>query len=266
MVKEMEICADGLRRTIVISDEPEALLAAKADGRAIIGVEQKAGGAPLPAARYIVPGWEFVTEELAGLVLRRHLGLPWTIGVTERLLIRELTMGDREAIPVSELKAGEAMFGDAEMLRAYIGGQYGFYEYGTWAVLERDGGRLAGLAGVSQPRLPEALEQRLNAHIAGCCPGQAFLELGYHIFRPYRRKGYALEACREILDYTCQVLSCRACAMIANENKASRRLAERLGMKPLTPGGEFMETDSGSSEPLLLYAESHQSPPDKADP
>ena len=154
MVKEMEICVDGLRRTIVISDEPEALLAAKADGRAIIGVEQKAGGAPLPAARYIVPGWEFVTEELADLVLRRHLGLPWTIGVTERLLIRELTMGDREAIPVSELKAGEAMFGDAEMLRAYIGGQYGFYEYGTWAVLERDGGRLAGLAGVSQPRLP----------------------------------------------------------------------------------------------------------------
>lgn len=99
MVKEMEICADGLRRTIVISDEPEALLAAKADGRAIIGVEQKAGGASLPAARYIVPGWEFVTEELADLVLRRHLGLPWTIGVTERLLIRELTMGDREAIP-----------------------------------------------------------------------------------------------------------------------------------------------------------------------
>ena len=247
MVKEMEICADGLRRTIVISDEPEALLAAKADGRAIIGVEQKAGGAPLPAARYIVPGWEFVTEELADLVLRRHLGLPWTIGVTERLLIRELTMGDREAIPVSELKAGEAMFGDPEMLRAYIGGQYGFYEYGTWAILERDSGHLAGLAGVSQPRLPEALEQRLNAHIAGCCPGQAFLELGYHIFRPYRRKGYALEACREILDYT-------------------RRLAERLGMKPLTPGGEFMETDSGSSEPLLLYAESRQSPPDKADP
>ena len=231
---------DGLRRTIVISDEPEALLAAKAAGRAIIGVEQKAGGGSLPAAR--------------------------TIGVTEHLLIRELTMGDREAIPVSELKAGEAMFGDPEMLRAYIGGQYGFYEYGTWAILERDSGHLAGLAGVSQPRLPEALEQRLNAHIAGCCPGQAFLELGYHIFRPYRRKGYALEACREILDYTRQVLSCRACAMIANENKASRRLAERLGMKPLTPGGEFMETDSGSSEPLLLYAESRQSPPDKADP
>lgn len=126
----------------------------KPPGRAIIGVEQKAGGASLPAARYIVPGWEFVTEELAGLVLRRHLGLPWTIGVTERLLIRELTMGDREAIPVSELKAGEAMFGDPEMLRAYIGGQYGFYEYGTWAILERDSGHLAGLAGVSQPRLP----------------------------------------------------------------------------------------------------------------
>ena len=66
MVKEMEICVDGLRRTIVISDEPEALLAAKAAGRAIIGVEQKAGGASLPAARYIVPGWEFVTEEASG--------------------------------------------------------------------------------------------------------------------------------------------------------------------------------------------------------
>lgn len=255
MVREMEVRVDNQPHTVVISDEPEALLAAKAAGRAIIGVETEPDGARLAVARYIIPGWEFATGELADLVLRRHLGLPWDIGSTARLTIRELTAGDTEAIPRDELADEETMFGDPEMLRAYIKNQYGFYEYGTWAVLGRREGRLVGLAGVSQPRLPEYLEQRLNAHIAKNCPGQPFLELGYHIFRPYRRRGYALEACREILDYAGGVLNCRACAMVARENKASRRVAEGLGLKPLSGSGSFMETGSGSSQPLLLYAE-----------
>ncbi|MCD7908956.1 MAG: GNAT family N-acetyltransferase [Clostridium sp.] len=255
MVREMEVRVDNQIHTVVISDEQEALLAAQADGRAVIGVEPGMGAARIEAARYIIPGWEFVNVELAELVLRRHLGLPWNIARTERLTIRELTAGDIDQIPGAELGEEEALFGDPQKLPAYIESQYGFYEYGTWALLGRGHGRMVGLAGVSQLRLPPFLEQRLNAFIAKNCPGQPFLELGYHIFHPYRRRGYALEACREISDYARQVLCCRVCAVIAQENKASRRVAESLGMKPLSQSGEFMETGSGSSEPLLLYAE-----------
>ena len=82
MVREIEVLAEEVRHTVIISDAPWALLAAKAAGRAVIGVEpgeeaegeagQRLASAPLPIApelaRYIVPGWEYVTEELAELL------------------------------------------------------------------------------------------------------------------------------------------------------------------------------------------------------
>ncbi|GEM_PF-85922 len=328
MVREIEVLAGEIRHTVIISDEPEALLAAKAAGRAVIGVEPCGAAegevgtepgeksAPAPGrirpdiARYIVPGWEFVSEELAELVLLRHLGLPWTIGVTDRLVIRELTRADAERVPQQEaLSADEELFRDPEKLAVYIKGQYGFYEYGTWALVRKDDGALVGLAGVSQPRLPEELagvsqprlpeelagvsQPRLPEELAGvleaatmgAIPAEAaptehtsvdtiaqppvcpydFLELGYRIFTPYRRQGYALEACREILEYTHEVLGGRVCAVIQAENKASCRLAERLGMNRLSEGSALMETDSGSSQPLLLYGEIRSPQPGRED-
>lgn len=302
MVREIEVLAEEIRHTVIISDEPEALLAAKAAGRAVIGVEPCGAAegeaepgmtlAPAPGrirpdiARYIVPGWEFATEELAELVLRRHLGLPWTIGVTDRLVIRELTRADAERVPQQEaLSAEEELFRDTEKLEVYIKGQYGFYEYGTWALVRKDDGAFVGLAGVSQPRLPAELagileeEAAMGAILAAtapierpsvetiaqppACPSD-FLELGYRIFSPYRRQGYALEACREILEYTHEVLGCRVCAMIRAENKASCRLAECLGMEQLSMH-TLTGTDSGSSQPLLLYGEIRSPQPGRED-
>ena len=95
------------------------------------------------------------------------------------------------------------------------------------------------------------------------CPSD-FLELGYRIFSPYRRQGYALEACREILEYTHEVLGCRVCAVIRAENKASCRLAERLGMEQLSMHA-LTGTDSGSSQPLLLYGEIRSPQPGRED-
>lgn len=316
MVREIEVLAEEVRHTVIISDEPWALLAAKAAGRAVIGVEpgeeaegeagQRLASAPLPfapeLARYIVPGWEYVTEELAELVLRRHLGLPWTIGVTGRLVIRELTREDAGRVPQQEaLSEEEELFRDPEKLEAYIKGQYGFYEYGTWALVRQNDGVLVGLAGVSQPRMPEELAggpgaageaceaaaeavaggksvagpaaqassgpaaQASSGPSAQAPSGPAdYLELGYRIFSPYRRQGYALEACREILEYTHEVLGSRVCALIRAENKASCRLAERLGMERLSGGGALTGTDSGSSQPLLLYGEIRSPQPGRA--
>lgn len=268
MVKEIQVRAEDRSIAVFVSDEPEALLAAKAAGRAIVGVE------PMPPedgemyshgviyAPYIVPGWEYVTGELAELAARRFLGLPWMIGETERLVIRELRAEDRDMIPPEEeLSAGEELFRDEEKLRTYIQAQYSFYEYGTWAVLRREDGRLVGLAGVSQPRLPRELEVCLDE--AGRVCGLPCLELGYHIFSPYRRRGYAAEACREILEYTGEVLACRVCALIAKDNKASRGVAESLGLVLLPGCGKIRETDNGSSGRLLLYVQNCPERPDR---
>lgn len=273
MVIEYKIPLGGESHPVIISDEPSALLAAKAAGRAFIGVETDGNKWDIRCARYVIPGFEDANRELAELVLRRHLGLPWTIDTTRRLVIREFEEADADQIPEEEYGPEEAMFRSRDMMADYIEKQYGFYEYGTWALTEKDSGVLVGMAGVSNPRLPEHMEMRLEAKgdsymgeqtgeqdpQAGA-HGLPWLELGYHIFRPYRRLGYASEAAAAIQSYTHQVLEARLCALIDAKNQASRAVAEGLGMKCI------MGTDIQSSEGLLLYAESWIPQPDRADP
>lgn len=327
MVIEYSIALDGRSHPVVISDEPEALLAAKAAGRAIIGVEGNGNKWNITCAHYIIPDFMSASRELAELVLRRHLGLPWTIGTTGRLIIREFVKEDAGRIPEEEYGMEENVFRTPELLAHYIEMQYGFYEYGTWALEEKGSGALVGMAGVSNPRLPKDMEgmlSRFEAALSGTSDSGAalsgaidsgaalsgtsdssaalsgasdsgpdkqgqepclpWLELGYHIFRPFRRMGYAREAAEAIRDYAHEVLGARLCAMIQTKNQASRAVAEGLGMECIG-GMDIIGTGSSetdiigtgasrqditgtgiqSSEEPLLYAERWTSRPDKAD-
>lgn len=317
MVIEYSIVLDGRSHPVVISDEPEALLAAKAAGRAIIGVEGNGNKWNITCAHYIIPDFMSASRELAELVLRRHLGLPWTIGTTGRLLIREFVKEDAGRIPEEEYGVEEKVFRSPELLAHYIEKQYGFYEYGTWALEEKGSGALVGMAGVSNPRLPKDMEgmlSRFEAALSGAIDSGAalsgaidsgaalsgasysgpdkqgqepclpWLELGYHIFRPFRHMGYAREAAAAIRDYAHEVLGARLCAMIQTKNQASRAVAEGLGMECIG-GMDIIGTGSSetdiigtgasrqditgtgiqSSEEPLLYAERWTSRPDKAD-
>ena len=246
MVTERSICLDGKTCTAVISDEPEALLAAKAAGRAVVGVECEGAGIwDMKGIPYVIPDIEDATDELLELVIRRHLGLPWTICRTSRLLIRELTADYACYIPEEEYGPQEAIFRSRETLELYCRNQYGFYEYGTWALVRREDQVLVGLAGVSNPRLKREMEECLYS-LGQSVP---WLELGYHIFLPYRQRGYCEEAVSAIAGYSHEVLGVRLCALIHRENQASRKVAEGLGMTCL------METDTQSSEGQLLYGE-----------
>lgn len=286
MIMEYNISLEGRSHPVVISDEPEALLAAKAAGRAIIGVENDGNKWNITCAHYIIPDFTSATRELAELVLRRHIGLPWIIGTTERLIIREFVKDDAVRIPMEEYGMEENVFRSPELMAHYIEKQYGFYEYGTWALEEKESGALVGMAGVSNPRLPKDLEEMLRRFETGLpgtglpgtgLPGTAFsgsedpgpdragqkqclpwLELGYHIFRPFRRMGYAGEAVAAIRDYAHEVLEVRLCAMIQTKNQASRAVAEGLGMECISGTG------IQSSEAPLLYAERWTSRTDKA--
>lgn len=291
MVMEYNISLEGRSHPVVISDEPEALLAAKAAGRAIIGVENDGNKWNITCAHYIIPDFTSATRELAELVLRRHIGLPWIIGTTKRLIIREFVKSDAVRIPKEEYGMEENVFRSPELMAHYIEKQYGFYEYGTWALEEKESGALVGMAGVSNPRLPKDLEEMLRRFETGLpgtglpgtglpgtgLPGTAFsgsedpgpdragqkqclpwLELGYHIFRPFRRMGYAGEAVAAIRDYAHEVLEVRLCAMIQTKNQASRAVAEGLGMECISGTG------IQSSEAPLLYAERWTSRTDKA--
>lgn len=262
MVAEQSVLIEGKSYTAVISDEPQALLAAKAAGRAVIGVEKE--GSPIwdmKGIPYVIPDLSDATEELLDMVVRRYLGLPWNICRTERLLIRELTREDAAHIPEEEYGPQEELFRFPEMLELYCKNQYGFYEYGTWALVNRTDGTLIGLAGVSNPKLTEEMEDCLEAYKSiSCAEIHPWLELGYHVFRPYRRRGYCTEAAAAIAGYCHEVLEARMCALIHKANQASRSIAKGLGMVCI------METDIQSSEGQLLYAESPVLRRDKADP
>ena len=264
MILKREIAIEGKKSCVVLSDEREALLAAKAAGRVLVGI-LSGGDEDLSPARYLVETPECADERYLERVVRREMGLPWIIAESKRLILREFTMEDLAQIPGEGESEADRVFYTEELLKAYIRGQYGFYEYGMWAVVRREDGRIIGKAGVSDcdiRRVPAAASASAPDLDAVSAPGAApvsvpgaapalsaapvpaadlsdasvsapemRLELGYHIFAPYRRQGYAEEACRMVLDYTTEEYGCPVYAVTEQSNLPSIRLLEKLGFR-----------------------------------
>ena len=143
--------------------------------------------------------------------------------MTKRLLIREITLDDVEALYriYSDERVTRYIPGlqkdpqeERRMTKAYIESAYDFYGFGLWAVFERSTGRLIGRVGLT----PRQMED--------CC----VLELGYVIDAGHWRQGYAAEACEAAIRYAQEELDCEELsAFIRVENTASIALAEKLG-------------------------------------
>jgi RimJ/RimL family protein N-acetyltransferase len=123
----------------------------------------------------------------------------------------------------------ESLFPNIEEERAYMDSYYEnvyrFYGYGMWLVTLKDG-TVIGRAGIEH--IPEMTENQPQTE--GETPPEH--ELGYMLGVPYQHQGYALEACRAILDYARDELGITDVAVnIHPENKPSLRLAEKLGLK-----------------------------------
>lgn len=244
MVWEREITIEGKNFQVTISDEYEALRSAFAEGRAVIGLwDRNRTDQCLSPASYLVESYEDITTELLERVVRRKEGMPWNITDTRRLLIREFVTADADEIP-KEPDGGEAgtLFNNRDTLESYIRKQYGFYEYGIWALYDREKKVVVGKAGLFNfdPGENEELYSFMKKN-------DTPLELGYHIFTPYRRQGYAKEACQAILSYASSTLSDRIYARVLEENHASVNLLKSLGFH-LTG-----RTHSGSASPQCLY-------------
>ena len=208
MTRQHELLIDGNLYGITVSDEREALLTAKAVGRAFVAVgDEMFSGI---GVEYAVESFEAVDEKYLERVLRRHLGLPWNIIESDRVLIRELTPEDYKFV-INE----ENAFSDEEQYLAYLNSQYRFYEYGLWGIERREDGILVGTAGVwnyepkrtgnNRVKIREPQNVwRWNKKNPEKETAEDFvlqLELGYRTFAPYRRNGYAEEACKLIFSY-----------------------------------------------------------------
>ncbi len=248
MTLERQITIEGTAFQVTISDDCKALQSAYAEGRAVIGLwdPQKKDQCLTPAV-YAIRDPEDIDPFFLEKVVRRRLGLPWIICRTSRLTVREMVPGDCLLIP-DEPEAGEeeGNFLKKEYLKDYIRCQYGFYEYGIWALEESDSGRLVGKAGLSNfdlsgyPEFSSAIKNKVNLPRGQReIPQEGNdtpLELGYHIFAPYRNQGYAKEACQAILQYGDREISGQIYARIDRTNLPSIKLAKSLGFRLIAQG------------------------------
>ena len=127
MKQEREVSVDGTIYRVVISDEKETLLAARAAGRVPVGLLHENGDQDLGAARFLVETPEAADERYLERVVRREIGLPWIIGESVRLMLREFTMADmNQVLREPDDQEADRVFYTPDKLEAYIRSQYGF--------------------------------------------------------------------------------------------------------------------------------------------
>ena len=142
---------------------------------------------------------------------------------TERLLLRQWRLDDFE--PYAEICAdpevmryiGGKPYSRTEAWRhmAFMVGHWQLLGYGHFAVEEKATRKFIGRIGFLNP-----------------ADWPAF-EIGWTLGRTYWGKGYATEGARRALEYAFDVLDKEhVISLIHPENRASMRVAERLGEKP----------------------------------
>ena len=171
-------------------------------------------------ALYAVENVEELTYKAYDEVYRRLAGIPWDILETQRLKVRESTVGDvKEFYRIyrepSITYYMEDLFQDPDeenaYMEAYIRQIYGFYGLGMWTVLLKNTGQVIGRAGLSIRE------------------GYELPELGFVIDVSHQGRGYALEACRAILTYAKEELCFEQVqALVRQENEASINLLKKL--------------------------------------
>ncbi len=147
---------------------------------------------------------------------------------TERLILRELQQSDADAffemdssvevhkyLGNNPIKTIEHIYD----VIANIHQQYLDNGIGRWATIEKSSGTFIGWSGLKFRRDEE------NNHIN-------FYDVGYRLHPNYWSKGYATESCKAALEYGFKTLNSNKIIGTTNEeNKASRRVLEKCGLK-----------------------------------
>lgn len=167
---------------------------------------------------------------------------PMQILTTERLLLRHLQMDDldhlcalyadeeiRRYFPEGTLSAEET----GEELEYFLTGHPRRPELGLWATVLKENGAFIGRCGL----LPWTID------------GRDEVEVAYLIARDYWGRGLGTEAACAIVAYGFEQLGlARLICLIDEENVASRRVAEKAGMR-------FERAAEDEMGPFLLYAQ-----------
>lgn len=152
----------------------------------------------------------------------RFFGKDVVIGQSKRLRLRELKHSDLDAMEhfadagtesVLEAFLMENHEESERFLKKYIEYMYPMYEYGIWAVEKRETGEMIGLCGLGTPKVH----------------GEDCTDIGYYICPRCRKRGYAEEAVKIVLDYAKNYLEIPLVyAIIRKENWISAEILHKF--------------------------------------
>ncbi len=210
--------------TLVVTDCPGYLQVLKDQNYYPVGLQGKYNpGAQFPGVKYVFSDIEQVDMDSFVKAYQRYAGEPWEILRTKRLIIRETTVEDVDEFykiyaDESMTRYMEGLFENPEdekrYQKDYIEKVYGLLGFGVWTLVREEDGRVIGRAGYSVRN------------------GFDAVELGFLVGTEFQRQGYALEACRAILDYGKEILQLESVqTLVKAENKVSIHLCEELGFK-----------------------------------
>ena len=181
-------------------------------------------------------GFDSLDETYVEHLMARYFEEDVIVGRTSRTILRELKMEDLEALyefedavnePVLQAFIKEDKKTSEIYLHAYIQNMYPMYDYGIWAVEEKESGKLIGLCGLGQSEVKR----------------EFCTDLGYYICPKWRNQGIAAECIEFVLDYAKNYLEFPYIyAIIKEENRISKGILRKFGF-------EFQE----KYEEVLIY-------------
>ncbi|MGB3651083.1 MAG: M50 family metallopeptidase [Rivularia sp. (in: cyanobacteria)] len=158
---------------------------------------------------------------------------------TERLIIREFQILDIEALAQILVKPEVMQFSatgvlstkqTAVRIQSFLD-SYQKNNYGKWAVIHRESGRLIGYCGIAVEEIEGKLEN----------------ELGYRIDSEFWGQGLATEAAKACLEYAFTKFNFDyVLGIVEPENQASIKVLEKIGMK-------FMKESKWCGKVVYIY-------------
>ena len=144
-----------------------------------------------------------------------------TVIETERLRLRELALDDADKLALVMSDPESMKFYPHPFSREEVENwikwnldNYQKYGFGLWAVVEKESGEFIGDCGITMQQVE----------------GDAFHEIGYHLRKEFRGKGYATEAAKACSDFAKAHGIKKIISYMKSDNLPSRRVAERNGM------------------------------------
>lgn len=217
------VCSADSEETLYITDSETVYHALCQQSKYVLPYRHKRNyDSDFSGALYVIEQIEEIDYETVDMAYRRLAGIPWKILSTRRCIIRETTTEDVDSFyqiyaEPEITKYMENLYTDRDEEIAYIEDYrekvYGYYGYGMWTVLTKDG-TVIGRAGISWRE------------------GFDLPELGFVIGTPWQRQGYAYEVCSAILNYARKELGfTQIQALVMEGNDKSENLCLKLGFR-----------------------------------